>query len=221
MEITIRSFTPNGHLRIPSSKSYSHRYLIACFIVNKPITLTNVNLCEDVMTTINALRVLGAKFDINGTTVKYLGKEKVSGDIVIDAGESGTTLRMLFPLACYLYKNVKFLAKKSLMSRPFKVFKEILENQKIKYEKNDEYIQVFGQIRLQDFVIEGNVSSQFASGLLFLNAFALSKKKLTIIPPIASKSYIAMTLNVLEELGYLFASILIKYFKIFSSLSSS
>ena len=113
MEITIRSFTPNGHLRIPSSKSYSHRYLIACFIVDKPITLTNVNLCEDVMTTIDALKTIGAKFDISGNTVRYLGKEKVTGDIVIDCGESGTTLRMLFPLICYLYKNVKFLGRKS------------------------------------------------------------------------------------------------------------
>lgn len=206
MEITISSFTPNGHLRIPSSKGYSHRYLIACFLVNKPITLTNVNLCEDVMTTVEALETLGAKFDINGSTVKYLGRNKVTGDIVIDAKESGTTLRMLFPLACYLHKNVKFLGAQNLMSRPFKAYREILENQNIKFEKTDNYIQVFGQLSLQDFTIEGNTSSQFASGLMILNAFAGSKKSITILPPIESKSYIVMTLNVLEEFGYVFES---------------
>lgn len=204
MDITISSFTPHGHLRIPSSKGYSHRYLIACFLVNKPITLKNVNLCEDVMTTIEALEVLGARFDIQGTTVKYLGRNKVTGDVVINAKESGTTLRMLFPLACYLHKNVKFLGASNLMSRPFKAFREILEKQNIKFEKTDEYIQIHGQLSLSDFTIEGNTSSQFASGLMILNAYAGSKKNITILPPVESKSYIVMTLNVLEEFGFVF-----------------
>lgn len=202
----IKSFTPYGSLRVPSSKSYSHRYLIAAFIVNQPITMTNVNLCDDVQTTIHALETLGAKIEIDGTTVKFIKREKVTGDIVIDARESGTTFRMLFPLACYMYSNVKFYGSKSLMSRPFDAYKDILDKQKIPFEKTEEYVIVHGQLKLDDFTINGNISSQFASGLMFLNAFALSKKKITIIPPIPSRSYIIMTLNVLEEFGFLFES---------------
>lgn len=206
MQTTIKSFVPNGQLRVPSSKSYSHRYLIAAFISNKPITITNLNMCDDVITTIDALKKMGAILNINGNTAEYMGREIPSGPIVIDAKESGTTLRMLFPIASYLFDDVTFLGKPSLMSRPMGVYEDILTRQKIKYEKTNEFFRIYSKLKLDNFTIAGDVSSQFASGLLFLNAFSLSKKKLTIIPPIASKSYIAMTLNVLEELGYLFSS---------------
>lgn len=204
MDKQVVKFTPNGCLRVPSSKSYSHRYLISAFIYNKPVTITNVNLCDDVTTTIDCLEALGGVFAREKDTIKFVKRENKTGQIILNVKESGTSLRMLFPLAIYLYKNVKFIGAKSLFNRPMGVYKDILEDQKIPYEKGEDFIEVKGQLKPTDFEVRGDISSQFISGLLLLNALANSKKKIKVIPPIESKFYIVMTLNVLEELGYLF-----------------
>lgn len=204
MDKEVVKFTPNGCLRVPSSKSYSHRYLIAAFIYNKPVTITNVNLCDDVMTTVDCLKDMGAVLEIEKDTVKFIKRENKTGQVVLNVRESGTSLRMLFPLATYLYKNVKFVGSKSLFNRPMGVYKDLLEQQKIPYEKGEDFVEVKGQLKPGEFQVRGDISSQFISGLLLLNALANNKKKLTIIPPIESRFYIVMTLNVLEELGYLY-----------------
>ena len=204
MNKEVLKFTPNGSIRVPSSKSYSHRFLISAFIYNRPVTINNVNLCDDVTTTIDCLKSLGATFEINKSTVKFIKREVKHGPIVLDVRESGTSLRMLFPIAIYLYKDVKFIGKTSLFSRPMGVYKEILEQQKIPFELGEDFIHVKGNIKPTDFEVRGDISSQFISGLLLLNVLANSKKKLKVIPPIESKFYIVMTLNVLEELGFIY-----------------
>ena len=204
MNKEVLKFTPNGSIRVPSSKSYSHRFLISAFIYNRPVTINNVNLCDDVTTTIDCLKSLGATFEINKSTVKFIKREVKHGPVVLDVRESGTSLRMLFPIAIYLYKDVKFIGKTSLFSRPMGVYKEILEQQKIPFELGKDFIHVKGNIKPTDFEVRGDISSQFISGLLLLNVLANSKKKLKVIPPIESKFYIVMTLNVLEELGFIY-----------------
>lgn len=204
MNKEVLKFTPNGSIRVPSSKSYSHRFLISAFIYNRPVTINNVNLCDDVTTTIDCLKSLGATFEINKSTVKFIKREVKHGPVILDVRESGTSLRMLFPIAIYLYKDVKFIGKTSLFSRPMGVYKEILEQQKIPFELGEDFIHVKGNIKPTDFEVRGDISSQFISGLLLFNVLANSKKKLKVIPPIESKFYIVMTLNVLEELGFIY-----------------
>ena len=99
MNKIVKNFTPNGSIRVPSSKSYSHRYLISAFISNRPITISNVNLCEDVISTIDCLKAMGATFEIYKNSVKFIKRENKSGPLELHVGASGSTLRMLFPLA--------------------------------------------------------------------------------------------------------------------------
>ena len=204
MDKVVKNFTPNGSIRVPSSKSYSHRYLITAFIYNRPVTITNINMCDDVIATIECLKTLGATFEIYKNTVKFIKRDVKPGPIELNVGASGSTLRMLFPLAIYLYKDVKFVGKASLFNRPMGVYKEILEKQRISYEVGEGFIHVKGNLKPTDFEVKADISSQFISGLLFFNVLTNSKKKLKIIPPIESKFYIVMTLNVLEEMGFLY-----------------
>ena len=204
MDKVVKNFTPNGSIRVPSSKSYSHRYLITAFIYNRPVTITNINMCDDVIATIECLKTLGATFEIYKNNVKFVKRDVKPGPIELNVGASGSTLRMLFPLAIYLYKDVKFVGKASLFNRPMGVYKEILEKQKISYEVGEGFIHVKGNLKPTDFEVKADISSQFISGLLFFNVLTNSKKKLKIIPPIESKFYIVMTLNVLEEMGFLY-----------------
>ena len=204
MDKEVLKFTPTGSIRVLSSKSYSHRYLISAFIANKPVTIQNLNLCDDVKATVDCLTKLGGKFEIEKKDVRFVKRSEVKGPIELNVGASGTTLRMLFPLAIYLYNDVKFYGKSSLFSRPMGVYKEILDAQKIPYELGEDFIHVKGKLKAGEFSVKGDISSQFISGLLLLNCLANNKKKLKVIPPIESKFYIVMTLNVLEEMGMIY-----------------
>ena len=201
MDKQVVKFTPNGCLRVPSSKSYSHRYLISAFIYNKPVTITNVNLCDDVTTTIDCLEALGGVFAREKDTIKFVKRENKTGQIILNVKESGTSLRMLFPLAIYLYKNVKFIGAKSLFNRPMGVYKDILEDQKIPYEKGEDFIEVKGQLKPTDFEVKGDISSQFISGLLLSLPLLRVDSMIRVIPPFSSSSYVDITIECLKKAG--------------------
>ena len=165
MHKDIIPFTPKGELTPPISKSYCHRYLIAAFCAGVEIDPSKVNFCDDVIYTYMGLNLLKSIFESksNLKTIK------------INVGQSASTLRMLLLVATYICDEVIFVGDSTLFARPLKPFLGILERQKIEYELGNDYLKVKGKISIEDFDIDGSVSSQFISGLLFLSAFANRK----------------------------------------------
>jgi len=89
MNITIKPKFLSGEVSIISSKSLSHRYLIAAGLSKGISTIKNVTNCDDLAATKQSLLALGVKFDgdmVLGGDLKIINK-------TIDAKESGTTLR--------------------------------------------------------------------------------------------------------------------------------
>ena len=88
-----------GEIDIPGDKSISHRAIIFSSLANGPSKISNLLGAEDVVSTINAFRSMGVEINdahnsyltVNGVGVRGL-KEP---DDVIDAGNSGTTMRLL------------------------------------------------------------------------------------------------------------------------------
>ena len=54
----------------------------------------------------------------------------------------------------------------------------------------------------EDFIIYGNISSQFITGLLLYQALMIKKGSLVVVKPIASKPYVDLTISLLESFGY-------------------
>lgn len=187
----------NGELIIPSSKSLMHRYIIASSLAKGKSILTNIDLNDDIKATIEAIKKLGINvyYKNNSLTIinngiKYLDERK------FDAHESGSTLRFLLPVFSYFTKKTIIQGSKKLISRPLDFYENNLKSDLIKNEDN---IIVTKNLDLSEYNIDGNISSQFISALLFLSPILNHDTKIIINEPFESKSYALMTLNVLKE----------------------
>jgi 3-phosphoshikimate 1-carboxyvinyltransferase len=87
------------------------------------------------------------------------------------------------------------------MERGLGIYEEIFNTLGIKYEKTLESIEVFGSLIPYRYLVKGNVSSQFITGLLFSLPLLDGDSIIEIIPPVESVNYIFITLDVLRKFG--------------------
>jgi 3-phosphoshikimate 1-carboxyvinyltransferase len=112
-----------GELTPPGDKSVSHRSLIIGSLAGGMTGVSGFLNCEDTISTANAMRKLGVDIDINGSDVKITGKGLYGlsePEDVIDAGNSGTTTRLLTGLLCAQGFFTAVTGDKYLRARPMK-----------------------------------------------------------------------------------------------------
>ncbi len=191
-----------GDIKIPPSKSLSHRALICASLCKGQSIISNVILSEDIITTINALKQLGAKFEITGDQVIVTGVKKPKYDNhPVFCNESGSTIRFLIPLFSLTNKEVTFTGTESLIRRPQTVYKKIFTHDQNKFEKHENRIVVKGSIKAREYIIDGNISSQFFSGLMFALPLLKEDSYIYYKGSLESKSYIDLTIEMLELYG--------------------
>jgi 3-phosphoshikimate 1-carboxyvinyltransferase len=192
----------NGEIKSPSSKSLSHRALICAALSKGKSIIKNIIYSDDITATIEALELIGAKFEKTDNTITVLGVKRLKAPSKeVDCNESGSTLRFLIPLFSLSDKKVIFTGAASLINRPQTIYQEIFKQDNNIFEINNNEILVKGSIKPREYSIKGNVSSQFFSGLMF--ALPLLEEDSTIIVDgkLESKSYIDLTISILEEFG--------------------
>ena len=146
-------------MTVPSSKSIAHRELIAAALSGaEPPVIRGES--KDTLATRNCLKAM------------------MSGDPVWPCGESGTTLRLLEPIAGVMGWKGEFKCEGRLGERP-----------RMPFEKKNRY------------VIPGNVSSQFISGLLMALPLADWDSEIVIDGPLQSEAYVRLTEDTLRESG--------------------
>jgi 3-phosphoshikimate 1-carboxyvinyltransferase len=88
----------NGYVKIPGDKSISHRSVIIASLVNKPVRIKNFLFSEDCICTIETLKKLGVRIEINDNEVVVYGAG-ISGlkepDEILEVVNSGTTIRLI------------------------------------------------------------------------------------------------------------------------------
>src|SRR5688572_8032290 len=87
-----------GRLRVPGDKSISHRYALIAAVSDGPSRLVNYAPGADCRSTLDCLRALGVEVQQDGHAVTLLGRgfgHWRSPENALDAGNSGTTMRML------------------------------------------------------------------------------------------------------------------------------
>lgn len=200
MNITIEPKKLKGNVKVISSKSLSHRYVIASGLAQGVSVIKNVLLSDDLTYTKRALSSFGVQFDgdnVKGSLLHYDGKE-------IDCGESGSTLRFMIPIAMMQNQEVRFTGKGKLPVRPLDVYRELFKNQNILFKhigENELPLIVKGPLSGGTYDLRGDVSSQFITGLLFALPLAKNDSKINLTTPLASKDYVELTLDVLKEFG--------------------
>jgi len=199
--ITIKGHKYQGEITPPSSKSDAHRAIISASLSNEASTIFNVSMSNDIKATIESLISLGADIKVEGNVVKVNPLLANKKEAVLQVNESGSTLRFLIPLALVLCPKSRFVLKANLINRPITSFIDAFKNQDVSITKIEDGYIVEGKLKADDFIIDGNVSSQFISGLLFALPLLDGDSSITITNTISSLNYILMTIDTISKFG--------------------
>lgn len=203
MNVKISPSKLTGKIIVPPSKSLSHRAIIASALAEGKSVIRNVKFSEDIKATLNAIKAIGANFEINEDTVTIYGSKVKRINNVIDANESGSTIRFMIPISLVNSEPVTFVGKNRLVKRPLDMFFNIFDLQGIKYEHGEDYLplKTYGGLKPGIFDVRGDVSSQFITGLLFALPLLNGNSIINITTKLESKGYIDLTLDILEKYG--------------------
>lgn len=214
--IHIGSRRLEGAVSVPPSKSVAHRAIIAAAMADGATTVKNIAMSEDIKATLECMRRLGAKHKAvkDGVIVEPKKSYRAPEVIELDCAESGSTLRFLMPVALLFGKTVRFTGRGRLMERPQKPYFDIFDSKGINYEKTHDSITLSGKLTAGDYVLPGNVSSQFVTGLLFALPCLEDDSTIRITGGLESKGYVDLTIDVLRSFGISIANDGYKIFKI-------
>ena len=204
MNITITPQNLSGSITAPVSKSSVHRLMICAALGNSPTVIEYSGaVSDDIVATRRCLEGLGAKITDcdGGVIVTPFDRSAPASDEPMDCGESGSTLRFLIPVAAALGGRRRFLLRGRLPERPLSPLKEELERHGAVIGLDGDILTVCGDGMMgKEFVIDGGVSSQFISGLLFALPL-LGGGSVTVTGRTESRPYIDMTVSALYNYG--------------------
>ncbi len=189
-----------GEITVISSKSLSHRYVIAAGLSNGISHISNVLESDDLIATKKALEALNVTFD----NEKIIGSFPKKRESKIEANESGSTLRFMIPIAMLQNEEIIFTGKGKLSERPLNVFKEMFMPKGYTFEyleENNLPLKVKGPLKAGSYQMPGNVSSQFLTGLLYALPLVKNDSIIEVTSPLESKGYVDLTLDVLKKFG--------------------
>ena len=111
----------HGELEIPGDKSISHRSIILSSLGDSTVEVSNFLSGADCLSTVDCMKSLGAKIERSGEKILVTGNG-LHGlrepENILDAGNSGTTLRLLLGLCAPQKFLTTFTGDDSLRRRP-------------------------------------------------------------------------------------------------------
>ncbi|MEG2916071.1 MAG: 3-phosphoshikimate 1-carboxyvinyltransferase, partial [Oscillospiraceae bacterium] len=201
MEIKQLNLFPNGDIIVPPSKSFAHRALICAALSKGKSVVNNISNCDDINATLNCINSIGSNFTKYEKSVVFDGENSISDNIILDCNESGSTLRFFIPIIAALGITAQFTGKPSLLRRPIAPYLKVFANTKVKIVQAFDKIEVSGQLSSGKYYIEGNVSSQFITGLLLALPLCDGKSEIVLTTQLESKNYVDITIDVMRSFG--------------------
>lgn len=203
MKIKIKPSKLQGTLRVPSSKSISHRALICAALSEGISRVSGIDDSRDLRATRDAMEALGASFVFLGDGVwEVSGVSKHTEDALIDCGESGSTLRFMIPIAALLADRAKFVGEGRLPTRPIQTILDVFDQAGTSYTYPGQLPLVTERFELPaSFELDGSISSQFFTGFLLAAPIAKSELSLGIQGKLESEPYVELTQEVMAAFG--------------------
>ena len=202
MDITIYPRKLKGTVSAIPSKSQAHRILI-CAAFSREIThMICPETNQDIEATADCLRSLGAQITRTDDGYEISPVQSVPKVATLNCRESGSTLRFMLPICCALGVDTTFRMSGRLPYRPLSPLWDELVRMGCELSMPSENtIHAQGKLISGHFTIDGSVSSQFITGLLFALALMPGDNTLSITGSIESKPYIDLTVQVMKLFG--------------------
>lgn len=207
MEMTFSPALLAGVAEAPASKSEAHRLMICAGLTAGETTLTGYMDSADMAATRRCLRALGASTERGEDWLTLRGRARKPAKLpVLDCGESGSTLRFFVPIALAVAGGGVFRMHGRLGQRPMDVYRDLFVPRGVRWRMGvgcdgAAELTVQGMLEAGNYVLPGNVSSQFVSGLLFALPLLKEDSTLQVQPPVESAGYIRMTVEAIAKSG--------------------
>jgi 3-phosphoshikimate 1-carboxyvinyltransferase len=155
---------------------------------------------------LGVIRDLGAEaasLEDGSLWVRSSGVTAVEG-MVVNCGESGLGMRMFAPIIGLSGKTVRVTGEGSLLNRPMDFFDKVFPQLGIRVVSNHGKLplEIQGPLKPRDIGIDGSLSSQFLTGLLFAYSAARATDVSIRVRQLKSKPYIDLTLFVMKHFGW-------------------
>jgi 3-phosphoshikimate 1-carboxyvinyltransferase len=197
---TIRPGAPlAGVAELPGDKSISHRYAILAALAHGPSEIGNFPTSEDCAATLSCLRRLGVRMDVRSGHVVFHGGGSESWKFSrrsLDAGNSGTTMRLLAGVLASRPFPSTLTGDASLRRRPMRRVVEPLIRMGASIEARDGEFAPLVIHGRELHAINHSVpvaSSQVKSALLLAALFA--KGRTTLVEPAATRDHMEIALR--------------------------
>lgn len=177
--------------------------LIAAALAGGVSEISNISASEDIDATVGALAALGAKIFREGNTYTVMGIKTPAASAVIDCRESGSTMRFIIPIAAALGCSCEFRGKGKLPERPITPYIRELGKNGAVITKTEGVMPFVmnGTLKGGNYVLEGDISSQFITGLLFALPLCSGNSVIRLASKLESKPYADMTVEALSRFG--------------------
>ena len=196
----------HGTIEIPGDKSISHRSVMFSALGSTPVHITNFLHAQDCLSTAACMKALGASVEFESETALTVCGHGLHGlkeaSTIIDAGNSGTTLRLMMGILAPQPFLTTFTGDASLHKRPMgRVIKPLSAmGAKIYGRENNTKLPITivpAESRLHGMVYESPVASaQVKSAILLAGMYADGPT--TVVEPFTSRDH---TERMLEAFG--------------------
>lgn len=203
---TIEPSGLSGTILAPASKSSMQRACAAALLRSGETVIHHPGYSNDDKAALGVIRDLGASVESlpdGGLLVRSEGVAAGSG-LTVNCGESGLGLRMFAPIMGLSNQAIRVNGEGSLLSRPMDFFDEIFPLLGIRVVSNGGKLplEIQGPLQPRDITIDGSLSSQFLTGLLFAFAAAGASGVTIRVNDLKSRPYIDLTLDVMKRFGW-------------------
>lgn len=202
MNITVHPRKLHGKVNVIPSKSLAHRVLICSAFADKDTEIICPMIGQDLEATIQCLILLGATIVQTDVGFRVYPIKQLPEKVELNCYESGSTLRFFLPIVGALGIDTTFQLSERLAQRPLSPLWEEMERMGCSLKRTgDHTIHCCGRLQSGEYYIDGSVSSQFITGLLFATSLMQDDSQLVITESIESLPYIEMTQHILSQFG--------------------
>lgn len=210
MKRIIKPSLVKGILTAPASKSSMQRACAAALIRRGASIIYNPGISDDDKAGVSVIQSLGATAEYGADGCLKIYSEKFlqsSAQITsVNNSESGLGIRMFTPIVALHKEEITINGKGSLLTRPMHFFDKIFPQLGVHITSNNGKLplMVKGPLQPADIIVDGSLSSQFLTGLLFAYSASLPLEKEPVsikVTNLTSRPYIDLTLKVMKDFG--------------------
>lgn len=202
MDITITPHKLSGQLQAIPSKSQAHRLLICAAFSDKQTQLVCPDTNRDIEATASCLNAIGANIMRTDHGYRVTPVLQLPGHAELNCGESGSTLRFMLPIIGALGIDANIKMEGRLPYRPLSPLWEEMERMGCSLSKpSDDIIHCTGKLQPGLYTIDGGISSQYVTGLMFALSLIDGICKLRVTGQLQSEPYVNMTKQAQQIFG--------------------